>query len=502
MKWPRFHGFLPGFLLFLVHLPIPSSEAAQFTVVGPDQPVTAVVGGDVELVCHLTPPMSAENMEVRWFRTDFSSLVHMYRNGKEETDAQMPEYVGRTDLLRGGLRDGRVALRLRNVQPSDEGRYACYFQSVSFYSEAPLELRVAALGSTPLLSVEGYQDGGIRVVCRSAGWYPEPQVSWRDVAGQQVPPLSETKFQRDGVLFGAETSILVTPLANQNVSCSVGNSRLGQEKGSAVYIAESFFPKESPWIAVLCTLLVVQLGVIGFLIYFFTTKERKAAERRWKDCLADAADVTLDPDTANPYLILSADRKSVHMGDTDQKPPTHPKRFVYSPCVLGQEGFTQGRHYWGVDVGRRGGWAVGVARESVSMGQDEVSLKPDAGVWAIERQWWGKSWALTNSKTPLELSRNPQRIRVSLDYEAGLVEFFDADQAKPFCVFSPVSFGGERLFPFFRVGGGAARLRLSVSAGSPPLGGSRTPKDLAELSSGTAGNRGSESTVGFPSGER
>uniref|UniRef100_K7FLR2 Butyrophilin subfamily 1 member A1 n=1 Tax=Pelodiscus sinensis TaxID=13735 RepID=K7FLR2_PELSI len=399
--------------------------------------------------------MSAENMEVRWFRTDFSSLVHMYRNGKEETDAQMPEYVGRTDLLRGGLRDGRVALRLRNVQPSDEGRYACYFQSVSFYSEAPLELRVAALGSTPLLSVEGYQDGGIRVVCRSVGWYPEPQVSWRDVAGQQVPPLSETKFQRDGVLFGAETSILVTPLANQNVSCSVGNSRLGQEKGSAVYIAESFFPKESPWIAVLCTLLVVQLGVIGFLIYFFTTKgpqKRRSTlicreegrrtptfNERCLDILPHKADVTLDPDTANPYLILSA----------DQKPPTRPKRFVYSPCVLGQEGFTQGRHYWGVDVGRRGGWAVGVARESVSMGQDEVSLKPDAGVWAIERQWWGKSWALTNSKTPLELSRNPQRIRVSLDYEAGLVEFFDADQAKPFCVFSPGSFGGERLFPFF-----------------------------------------------------
>ncbi|KAG6921872.1 butyrophilin subfamily 1 member A1-like, partial [Chelydra serpentina] len=138
---------------------------AQFTVIGPDQPITATVGEDIVLPCHLSPPMSAENMEVRWFQSDYSSLVHRYFDGKDRNEYQMPEYTGRTEFLKDGIRNGSVALRLHNIRPTDEGRYTCYFESTSFYKDALLELKVAALGTAPLISVEGYQDGGIRVVC-------------------------------------------------------------------------------------------------------------------------------------------------------------------------------------------------------------------------------------------------------------------------------------------------------------------------------------------------
>ncbi|XP_067416392.1 butyrophilin subfamily 1 member A1-like, partial [Emydura macquarii macquarii] len=201
-----FHGStasvsLPGFIICFIILPIRNLEPAQFTVIGPGHPVTAVVGEDIVLPCHLSPLMSAENMEVRWFRSHFSSLVHLYRDGKDQTEFQMPEYLGRTEFLKDGIRDGSVALRLRNIRPSDEGQYTCRFQSTSFYQDALLELKVAAIGAAPLISVEGYQDGGIRVMCRSAGWYPEPQVFWRDLSGQRLPSLSETKLQGHNGLF-------------------------------------------------------------------------------------------------------------------------------------------------------------------------------------------------------------------------------------------------------------------------------------------------------------
>uniref|UniRef100_A0A452UXX9 E3 ubiquitin-protein ligase TRIM39 n=2 Tax=Ursus maritimus TaxID=29073 RepID=A0A452UXX9_URSMA len=63
------------------------------------------------------------------------------------------------------------------------------------------------------------------------------------------------------------------------------------------------------------------------------------------------ADVTLDPETAHPNLVLSEDRKSVKFVETRLRDlPDTPRRFTFYPCVLATEGFTSGRHYWEVEA--------------------------------------------------------------------------------------------------------------------------------------------------------
>ncbi|XP_038238702.1 zinc finger protein RFP-like isoform X2 [Dermochelys coriacea] len=163
------------------------------------------------------------------------------------------------------------------------------------------------------------------------------------------------------------------------------------------------------------------------------------------------ANVTLDPDTAHPELVLSEDRKSVRWGDTWQDLPDNPERFDTDPCVLGYEGFTSGIHSWEVEVGDGLFWAVGVARESVKR-KEGISYNPEGGIWAVEQCWWGQYQALTSPVTPLPLSWVPRRIRVSLDYERGQVTFFDADNETPIFTFPPASFNGERIRPWLSVG--------------------------------------------------
>uniref|UniRef100_A0A8C0H0M3 Ig-like domain-containing protein n=1 Tax=Chelonoidis abingdonii TaxID=106734 RepID=A0A8C0H0M3_CHEAB len=219
------------FICFIFFVPL----AAQFTVIGPDQPVTAIVGEDTVLPCHLSPRMSAENMEVRWFRSEFTSFVHLYQHGQDQYGQQMPEYHGRTEFLKAGIMDGNVALKIVNVRQSDEGKYRCFVQDGVFYEEAVLELKVEASGSAPQISVEGYQDGGIQMVCQLAGWYPEPEVLWRDRSGQLLSSSTKTKSKDGRGLFEIKSSIIITESSNQNLSCSIRNAYFNLEKEPSTF---------------------------------------------------------------------------------------------------------------------------------------------------------------------------------------------------------------------------------------------------------------------------
>ncbi|XP_026502387.1 tripartite motif-containing protein 15-like [Terrapene carolina triunguis] len=173
-------------------------------------------------------------------------------------------------------------------------------------------------------------------------------------------------------------------------------------------------------------------------------------EREW-------VNVTLDPDTAHPELVLSEDRKGVRRGHTRQHLPDNPERFDAELCVLGCEEFTSGRHCWEVEVGDGGGWAVGVARESVKR-KGEFIFGPEKGIWAVGL-WRSRYLVITSPATPLSLSWVPRRIRVSLDYTQGQVAFFDADSEAPIFTFPPASFMGERVCPWLWVEMGS-QLRL------------------------------------------
>nr|XP_032659852.1 butyrophilin subfamily 1 member A1-like isoform X2 [Chelonoidis abingdonii]XP_032659853.1 butyrophilin subfamily 1 member A1-like isoform X2 [Chelonoidis abingdonii]XP_032659854.1 butyrophilin subfamily 1 member A1-like isoform X2 [Chelonoidis abingdonii] len=476
---------LPGCVALCLILQVHRLVSAQFTVTGPDRPIAASLGGEAVLPCHLSPRMSAENMEVRWFRSKYSEVVHLYHDGQDQYGEEMPEYRRRTALLKDDITNGRVFLRIRNVRPSDDGQYTCFFQSGVSYEEALLELQVADMGSAPVISVEGHQDGGIRVVCRSSGWYPQPKAQWRDHQGQILPSASEEITPEANGLFQTEIAIVLTEKSNQKVSCCVKNPRLNQERESAISIAEPFFPKVNPskvalW--VILALLAVLMVLAGYCFWsrhrateilrseMESEKETLLSEREQeKEALRSemkrqkgeyeaakelglarargyAVDVTLDPDTAHPNLDLSEDRKHVSHGTWD--PPNKSEGFEHDIWVLGAEGFAGGRRYWEVEVGGKIGWYLGVCRESVSR-KGKVTLTPEDGYWVVWLKG-GVYQALTSPPTSLPMSIKPSRVGIFLDYEAGEVSFYNVTDRSRLFTFTDTFSGTLR--PYFSPG--------------------------------------------------
>ncbi|XP_069073809.1 uncharacterized protein [Pleurodeles waltl] len=164
--------------------------------------------------------------------------------------------------------------------------------------------------------------------------------------------------------------------------------------------------------------------------------------------------VTLDPDTASRWLILSEDGRRMRYTERAQTLPDNPKRFTASACVLGREGFSSGRHYWEVQLLQKGGgWRFGAARESVHR-KGWVTPSPQEGIWAVEGRCDGQYQALTSPRSPLSLCESPRKLGIYLDYEGGQLSILNADTMEHLYTFTGVCFS-ERVFPFFSIWGGA-----------------------------------------------
>jgi len=158
-------------------------------------------------------------------------------------------------------------------------------------------------------------------------------------------------------------------------------------------------------------------------------------------------DVTLDPDTAHPKLILSDDGKQVNDGDVKKNLPDNPERFSYGANVLGKQSLSSGRFYFEVQVKKKTKWTLGVARESIDR-KVKITPSPQNGYWTIWLRNGNEYKALAGPSVQLSLKSGPQKVGVFVDYEEGLISFYDVGAAALIYSFTGCSFT-EKLYPFF-----------------------------------------------------
>ncbi|XP_063069942.1 E3 ubiquitin-protein ligase TRIM39-like [Engraulis encrasicolus] len=158
--------------------------------------------------------------------------------------------------------------------------------------------------------------------------------------------------------------------------------------------------------------------------------------------------VTLDPNTANPQLILSEDLASVRRGNEIQQLPDNPERFDFAASVLGSEGFNSGTHCWDVEVGENTRWSLGVMTESLQRKGNHTSTIGRLSLYYYDGAFLAR--ATPQAYTPLTVQQKIQRVRVLLDLAKGHLTFSDPDSGTLLCTF--IHTFTERVFPYFNTG--------------------------------------------------
>uniref|UniRef100_A0A673I2Y6 E3 ubiquitin-protein ligase TRIM39-like n=1 Tax=Sinocyclocheilus rhinocerous TaxID=307959 RepID=A0A673I2Y6_9TELE len=176
------------------------------------------------------------------------------------------------------------------------------------------------------------------------------------------------------------------------------------------------------------------------------TLDEKFTKTELKRMQQYAVDVTLDPDTAHPNLILSDYRKQVRFGEVSQDLPDNPERFDSCVCVLGKEGFSSGRFYFEVQVKGKTDWDLGVVRQSINR-KGKIAGSSSDGYWIVILRNGNEYKAFAGHSVSLSLRVKPQRVGVFVDYEEGLVSFYDVESCSHIYSYTDQSFI-EKLYPF------------------------------------------------------
>ncbi|XP_061446110.1 butyrophilin subfamily 3 member A1-like isoform X2 [Rhineura floridana] len=178
--------------------------------------------------------------------------------------------------------------------------------------------------------------------------------------------------------------------------------------------------------------------------------EELKEENELLDAHVYRADVILDPKTAHPRLEVSEKGKCVRDTGIVSKVSDCEDRFNSQAFILAAEGFSEGKHYWEVEVGQKEKWDLGVASESAPR-KGTITLSPENGYWVMGLDGGKNYLARTEVWTRLQVTGKLTKIGIFLDIPARRLSFYDVNSKRKLHTYYTICSSGK-FYPFFSVG--------------------------------------------------
>ncbi|XP_021237345.1 butyrophilin subfamily 1 member A1-like [Numida meleagris] len=307
----------------------------------------------------------------------------------------------------------------------------------------------AGVGHDPLLVVDDYEDGGIRLKCLSERLFSEAQLLWTDSRGENI---TGTPLSADTTTASVSSSIILKAGSGNSVSCKIIDKLQKTSTESSVVIADkyelpayAFFPSTSPWLAAFVVILLLSIFLVLAAIYKIrknnkeiTRAQKVRNELKFRKARSNAVNITLDQKCKHPNLCINEEKNRVKSSNK--------KETALKAMVVATEGFSEKKHYWEVEVGNQSQWELGVVSEKIRnmiMNNMENYL-PLNNLFSL--QYSQGKYILTNGE---DVSNYKQCsvVGVLLDVEDNELSFYNVEEKSPLgSVFFELS---EKLYPFF-----------------------------------------------------
>ncbi|XP_033181579.1 butyrophilin subfamily 3 member A2-like isoform X2 [Mastacembelus armatus] len=266
--------------LTVILLLLTEARPGQSQGPGPAQIVTALVGEDVVLPCHLEPAADAVSSSVEWGRLDLEPrFVHVWHEGQNLLVNQNPAYRERTSVSPEKLRTGDLSLQLSAVTHSDNGRYRCLFPSQR--KTTTVQLVVGSVSSPVITKISRNSRGAVELDCESKGWYPEPEVLWLDSEGNLLSAGPTETLRAPDDLYTVSSRLTVEKRHGNSFTCRVQQTHINQTRLTHIQLSDDFKVQSSDRSATAALAVCLVVSILFILVYFiWKCRKNKTQSRR------------------------------------------------------------------------------------------------------------------------------------------------------------------------------------------------------------------------------